>query len=233
MQRWWRSLNRGEKIAIIGVVVTALGVLLALRPSSQGEPPTTTEASAPTSFAAPTTAFDATETTSGTDTTSGGIEASPGGMVTKYLSSSSDPGTTDSQEIPWFAGFVNDHGSQDINGTSYTRNLTFNNVCSGPDPTYADYNLGRRYEKFQTVVGPGDTSTQTYHFEIWLDGERKFSLTMRRGQWRKISLPVNNVLTLRVSACNMHFEPLADRGGVYGEPRVTGKASEVPPPTTG
>jgi hypothetical protein len=49
----------------------------------------------------------------------------------------------------------------------------------------------------------------------------------------QISLPVNNVLTLRVSACNMHFEPLADRGGVYGEPRVTGKASEVPPPTTG
>ena len=228
MGRWWRSLSRGDRIAIIGVLVAVMGVLLptwlALRPSGPDEPPDATVGSAPTSLATSTTASD---TASGTSEASAAAAAT----VTKYLSREYNP--SDSQQIPFFAGFVYDQGPQDINGTPYPQNLTFAWECSSPHEKYADYNLGRHYERFQAVIGPGDTSTQSYHFEIWRDGERAYSATLRHGQSRKINLPVQDVLTLRVGACGIEPEQMANRGGVYGDPRVIGKADEVPPPTTG
>jgi hypothetical protein len=226
--RRWRSLSSGDKIAIIGVLVAVFAAVptwLALR-SSQGEPSNTTESPAPTSLATPTTAFDATDTTSGTTEASTAVA----GMVTRYLTWNDR--TDDSQEIPWFDGFVSDQGAQEIDGKPYARNLTFTEDCSSPLHQYADYNLGRHYEKFQATIGPGDTSTQTYHFEISRDGQRAFSGTLRHGQSRNIDLSVRNVLTLRVAACPLEPEPSAYKGGVYGDPRVIGKASEVPPPTT-
>jgi hypothetical protein len=228
--RRWRSLSTGDKIAIISVLVAVFAALptwLALRPSDQGEPPTTTLGSAPTTVAPPTTAFDGTDTTSGTSEPS----AAATGMVTRYLSW--DSNTTDSQQIPWFAGYLDNHGPQDINGTSYPQNLTFIWECSTPFEKYVEYNLGRHYERFQAVIGPGDTSTQSYRFEIWLDGERTYSSTLRHGQSRKIDLPLQNVLKLRVGACGLGPEQMPSVGGVYGDPRVIGKADEVPPPTTG
>jgi NPCBM/NEW2 domain len=228
MRRWWRSLNRGEKIAIIGVSVTALGVLVALRPIGEGEPPNTTLGSAPTTFAPPTTAFDATDTTLGTSEP----PTAATGMVTRYLSWNDR--TSDSQEIPWFAGFVSEHGTQEINGEAYTRNLTFNNPCSTTLDKAADYNLGRHYERFQATIGPGDKSTQSYRFEVWLDDRKAYSGTLRHGQSKNLDLSVQNVLKLRVGACSLQDDPSAyQSGGVYGDPQVTGKASEVPPPTTG
>ena len=234
MRRWWRSLDPGAKFGFIGVLVTVVGIVLAtwlgwlaLGSSAQGGPPTTKEIAAPTTLAAPTTTSDATDTTPAASETSTAAAA----MVTKYLSSDYED-TLDSQQIPWFAGAVQDQGLQEINGTQYPHNLTFNFECSYFREKYADYNLGKHYERFRAVIGPGDTSTQSYHFEIWRDGERAYSVTLRHGQTRKIDLSVKNVLTLRVGACGLGYEPDFDRGGVYGDPRVIGKASEVPPPTT-
>jgi hypothetical protein len=228
--RRWRSLSTGDKIAIISVLVAVFAALptwLALRPSGQGDPPSTTQGSAPTTIATPTTASHATDTTSGTSEAPAAAE----GTVTKYLSW--DPSTSDSQQIPWFAGFVNNKGPQEVNGTLYPQNLTFGYECSSSYDTYADYNLGRHYDRFKAVIGPGDTTTQSYHFEISLDGERAYSATLRHGQSRKIDLPVKNVLKLRVGACATGSQLIGMWGGVYGDARVIGKASEVPPPTTG
>ena len=237
MGRWWRSSSRGDKIAIIGVLATVLGIVLpiwiAVRPAGGGAPPSTTDGSAATTSTTPDTTADTTDTAldaSDTSLDATATSTAAAGTVTRYLSI--DSSTTDSQQIPWYAGYVSDQGPQDINGTSYPRNLTFTWECSSSSENYADYNLGRHYENFQAVIGPGDTSTQTYHFEVWLDGERAYSATLKHGQSRKINLPVKDVLSLRVAACGMAAEQMAYRGGVFGEPRVTGKASEVPPPTT-
>lgn len=222
MGRWWRSLDQGGKIAVIGLVIALFGALpawLALRPSGQGGAPEAMEGSSPTSLANPTISLEPTETTSGASEAS----TAGAGTVTKYLSW--DSSTTDSQQIPWFAGFADNKGPQEINGTLYTQNVTFGYECASNYDTYADYNLGRHYERFQAVIGPGDTTTQSYHFEIWRDSERAYSATLRHGQSRKIDLPINNVLRLRVSACATGSQLIGMWGGVYGDPRVTGKAS--------
>jgi hypothetical protein len=192
-----------------------------------------TDGSAATTIPAPATTADSTDTTldaSATSLDATAASTAAAGTVTRYLSF--DSSTTDSQQIPWYAGYVSDQGPQDINGMSYPRNLTFTWECSSSSENYADYNLGRHYENFQAVIGPGDTSTQSYHFEVWLDGERAVSATLKHGQSRKINLPVKDVLSLRVAACAMSPEQMSYRGGVFGEPRVIGKAGEVPPPTT-
>jgi hypothetical protein len=237
MGRWWRSSSRGDKIAVIGVLATVVGIVLplwiTLRPTGEGAPPAVTDGSAATTITVPATTADSTDTTldaSGTSLDAVDASSEATGTVTRYLAI--DSSTTDSQQIPWYAGYVSDQGPQDINGTSYPRNLTFTWECSSSSENYADYNLGRHYENFHAVIGPGDTSTQTYHFEVWLDGEREYSATLRHGQSRKVNLSVKGVLSLRVAACGMKSEQMAYRGGVFGEPRVTGKASEVPPPTT-
>jgi hypothetical protein len=232
MGRWWRSLDQGGKIAVIGLVIALFGALpawLALQTTGQGGVPETTEA-APTSLATETTASNATDAT---DTMSDTSAASPvaAGTVTKYLSW--DSNTSDPQELPYFAGFASDQGPQEINGSQYPRNVTFAFECSTTLDKYADYNLGRHYERFQAVIGPGDTSSQSYRFEIWRDGQPAYSGTLRHGQSKKIDMSVKNVLTLRLSACAVVPEEGGNRGGVYGDPRVIGKASEVPPPTTG
>jgi hypothetical protein len=222
MGRWWRSLGRGDKIAIIGLLVAVVGIViptwLAFRPNGQGEPPETTE-EAPTTLASPTTVSDTADSTSSTAEAS---TVAPG-TVTRYLSWA--PSTTDSQQIPWFAGFADDKGPQEINGTLYPQNVTFGYECTSNYPRYADYNLGRHYERFQAVIGPGDTTTQSYHFEIWRDDERAYSVTLRHGQLRKIDLPIKNVLKLRLEACATGSQLIGMWGGVYGDPRVTGKAS--------
>jgi hypothetical protein len=230
---WWNGLSDGLKTAVVGgifaIVAAAIGAAITIAGSSQDR-----AASATTSPPVATGGLESNPSVSieSTTTSSASEESTAAaGTVTRYLAWDSNP--ADSQEIPWFAGFVNDEGPQEINGTSYQRNLTFNWECSSPHEKYAEYNLGRHYDRFQAVIGPGDTSTQTYHFEIWLDGEREYSATLRHGQSRKIDLPVKDVLTLRVGACGTEPEQMAYRGGVYGDPRVTGKASEVPPPTTG
>jgi hypothetical protein len=229
--RRWRSLSGTDKIAIIGLLVAVLMGLpawLAFRPSGQGDPPSTTQGSAPTTAATLTAASNATDTTSGTSEAS----AAAAGMVTRYLSW--DSSTSDSQEIPWFAGYVSEAGTQEINGEAYTRNLTFGWECSSPHEKYTDYNLGRHYDRFQATIGPGDRSTQSYHFEVWLDDSKAYSGTLRHGQSKKLDLSVQNVLKLRVGACSLQEDPSSyQSGGVYGDPRVIGKASEVPPPTTG
>jgi hypothetical protein len=154
------------------------------------------------------------------------------GIVTRYLSW--DSSTSDSQEIPWFAGYVSEVGTQEINGEAQTRNLTFTWECSSPHEKYADYNLGRHYDRFQATIGPGDRSTQSYHFEVWLDDSKAYSGTLRHGQSKNLDLSVQKVLKLRVAACSLQEDPSSyQSGGVYGDPRVVGKASEVPPPTTG
>jgi hypothetical protein len=230
MGRWWRSLGRGDKISITSVFVAVVGIViptwLALRPNNQGGPPDTA-VEAPTTLASTTTVSDTPDSTS--STTEASTAAS--GTATKYLSWGQS--TTDSQQVPWFAGFADDKGPQEINGTLYPQNVTFGYECASNYDKYADYNLGRHYERFQAVIGPGDTTTQSYHFEIWRDDERAFSATMRHGQSRKIDLPVKNVLKLRVGACATGPQLIGMWGGVYGDARVTGKASEVPPPTTG
>jgi hypothetical protein len=227
----WRSLSTGDKIAIISVLVAVFAALptwLAFRPSGQGELAATTLGSAPTSLATATTASDATDTTLSASETSTAVA----GMVTRYLSW--DSRTSDSQEIPWFAGFVGEVGTQEINGEAYARNLTFTFECSTTLDKSADYNLGRHYERFQATIGPGDRSTQSYRFEVWLDDSKAYSGTLRHGQSKNLDLPVRNVLKLRVAACSLQEDPSSyQSGGVYGDPRVIGKASEVPPPTTG
>jgi hypothetical protein len=218
--RRWRSLSTGDKIAIISVLVAVFAALptwLALRPSGQGEPATTTLGSAPTTVAPPTTAFDATDTTSGTSEPA----TAATGMVTRYLSWNDR--TSDSQEIPWFAGFVSEAGTQEINGEAYTRNLTFNNSCSTTLDKAADYNLGRHYERFQATIGPGDKSTQSYRFEVWLDDSKAYSGTLRHGQSKNLDLSVRNVLKLRVGACSLQDDPSAfQSGGVSGSRHSAG-----------
>jgi hypothetical protein len=229
--RRWQSLGRTDKFAIIGLLVAVLMGLpawLTFRPGGQGEPATTTLGSAPTSLATQSPASDTTDTTLSTSETS----TAAAGIVTRYLSW--DSSTSDSQEIPWFAGYVSEVGTQEINGEAQTRNLTFTWECSSPHEKYADYNLGRHYDRFQATIGPGDRSTQSYHFEVWLDDSKAYSGTLRHGQSKNLDLSVQKVLKLRVAACSLQEDPSSyQSGGVYGDPRVVGKASEVPPPTTG
>jgi hypothetical protein len=153
--------------------------------------------------------------------------------ATRFLSNQQDP--SDGQEIPYFAGYVEAGGSQEIDGEPFVRNLNFPLVCSDTSDKFADYNLGRDFNRFTAVIGPSDISkSRGYHFEIWKDDQRALSVTLRHGESRRIDMSVRNVLKLRLSVCSPDESVIMETegGGIFGDPQVTGDADKVPPVTS-
>jgi hypothetical protein len=151
----------------------------------------------------------------------------------RFLSNQQDP--SDGQEIPFFNGHVEAGGVQEINGKQFVRNLNFGFVCSDTSDKFADYNLGRHFSRFTAVIGPSDISkSQAYHFEVWKDDQRAYSVTLRHGQSRRIDMSIRDVLKLRVAACSSDESVIIEQegGGIFGDPQVIGDADKVPPVTS-
>ncbi|MEV4260587.1 NPCBM/NEW2 domain-containing protein [Kribbella sp. NPDC049584] len=159
--------------------------------------------------------------------------ASLAGAVTRFLSTRS---LNDGQALPDEVASVNGfpsvrEGPQDIRGVTYSRNVTFGLVCTDSSDKFLEYNLGGYFDRFTAVVGISDISkSRKYHFEVETDDRRVVNLTLLRGQSKKLSIPVANVLRLRLSACSIDESPiLEDRtGGVFGDAAVTGSSAKVP-----
>jgi NPCBM/NEW2 domain len=211
-------------------IATILGLIVAIYFGVSGggdhEPEASPSSVAPGATPESTSSADAAEPPSSN-------AIAPAASATRYLSNQQYP--ADGQEIPYFAGYVEAGGSQDINGQQFIRNLNFPLVCSDTSDKFADYNLGRHFERFTATIGPSDISKSTgYHFEIWKDDKRVFSETLRHGQSKRINMSVRDVLKLRIAACSPDESVILERegGGIVGDPQVTGSADMVPPSTT-
>ncbi len=185
MGRWWRSLDQGAKIAVIGVVVavlTGVPAWLTLRPSGQGEPPSTTDGSAPTSLAAPTTTSDATDTS-----------------ATSNLAAS-DKSTVYLTDLP-MVDEVNSFSYAEagsIAGKEYPHSVTLDPA----NVTYkssASFDLGGHYTRLKATVGFLSTSPEGYKlpYEFYANGQsvKRGTLTLFRAV--PIDLDVGGVQRLK------------------------------------
>lgn len=201
----------GTIVAIIGLFVTKGG-----RDAPASFIPVPTDARQPAASADP----NSTGSPANTTTTS---------SVIRYLSHQSY--TNDPEEIPYFNGYAEGPGSQEVNGEQFVRSINFPYACSVTSGKFADYNLGRHFRNFVTTIGPSDISkSEGYNFEIWNDDQRVFSTTLRHGESRKIDISVQGVLKLRLAACSVGFSgyPEDKGGGIFGDPKVIGDADKVP-----
>jgi hypothetical protein len=218
--RRWRSLSTGDKIAIISVLVAVFAALptwLALRPSGQGEPPTTTLGSAPTTVASPTTAFDATDTSAA---------ANP---------AASDKSTVYLADLPMVDELDSNAYAQagSIGGKEYPHSVTLDPT----NPTYkssASFDLGGHYTRLKASVGLLSTSPEGYRlsYEFYGNGQsiKKGMLTLFRAV--PIDLDVRGVQRLKFAVSLPAGADYAAASGVQavlGDPTLTVDSTNPPP----
>jgi hypothetical protein len=219
---------------LVGLTVLSAVVALGIYVAQKGDNTSaaTPRVTAPSTYM--TTSSNPSPTGTGTTTGPQGGSTSPSdATVTKFLGQ--NPIQTDDPDVlPPVDGYIGSAGPQSINGVQFTRSLNFTFACADNYQKFADYNLGRHYDKFTTTVGPSDVSkSKGYHFEVWKDSHRFISITLALGSSKRIDMPVKGVLRLKIVACatDNGGYPDSDGGGIFGDPQVAGKASEVPDTT--
>jgi hypothetical protein len=115
----------------------------------------------------------------------------------------------------------------EINGTTYaTSTATRMDLCASPTKEQR-YQLSRHYSRFVTTVGVSDPSEPELkvQFRIYLDGkEVQPSVTLGKGTSRKIDIPLNNALEMRLQVIRIAANKLrCDPAGraAWGDPVVS------------
>jgi hypothetical protein len=217
--RRWRSLSTGDKIAIISVLVAVFAALptwLALRPSGQGEPPPTTESSAPTDVAPPTTGSDAT------DTTASNLAAADKSTI--YLS---DLPMVDELDSYAYA----QAGS--IGGKEYPHSVTLD-PTNPTNRSTASFDLGGHYTRLKASIGLLSTSPEGYRLSYEFYGNaqsvKRGTLTLFRAV--PIDLDVRGVQRLKFAVSLPAGADYAAASGVQavlGDPTLTVDPTNPPP----
>ncbi len=127
-------------------------------------------------------------------------------------------------------------GSGSISGTKLPHSIMLRARFYEPtNVARAEYDLGRHYRRFQAAVGLSDDaiSSSVYQIEIYGDGRRMASQTVRLGNSVPIDLDITGILRLRLSITRVEGDI---RNGccsykstsVFGDARITGIQGEVP-----
>nr|WP_232794282.1 MULTISPECIES: NPCBM/NEW2 domain-containing protein [Pseudofrankia] len=101
---------------------------------------------------------------------------------------------------------------------------------SGDTSTYAKYDLGRDAHRLQATVGLSDdaTSGTTYLIEIFGDGRRLASNTVKLGNSVPLDIDVTGVLRLRLMTTKVQADYWDQSVSVFGDARITGIQGDAP-----
>lgn len=70
-------------------------------------------------------------------------------------------------------------------------------------PSFIEYSLGRKYDKFQATIGVSDNAKnaeQVGFFAVYVDGDEVGRWEVRFGEYQEIEVPVTGGLRLRLEA---------------------------------
>jgi len=120
-------------------------------------------------------------------------------------------------------------GAVEVNGTLYETSLYVSSrgESGTGDLGYWEYNLGRDWETFESVIGLLDDSDieQSGRFRIILDGSVIWERDIEFGQTEDVSINVSNGLRLRLEAVSLGTGRL---GLGWGNARLLGIPGEAP-----
>jgi hypothetical protein len=201
-------------VAGIAATLAQLGVVEVRSPIVVGPTTTTVAIAQPATTTPPTTGGDGL----GEPTTSGPpvVQVDGGGGVATYLA---DLDATQSYHQA-------ESAAANIDGTSYLHSLRFDACCA---PATADYDLGRHYWRLEATLGVADEAPgeAVSTVEVFLDGRKAYTATVRLGRPTTLRLDVTGVLRLHMI--------MTSSGGQYvvawGEARAVGLPGEVPATT--
>ncbi|MDT3440888.1 MULTISPECIES: protein kinase domain-containing protein [unclassified Pseudofrankia] len=118
------------------------------------------------------------------------------------------------------------NGSASVSGAAYVHSvrLPANLGYSGETPTYVEYDLGRHFQHLQTTVGLSDdaTSGTVYLIEVFGDGRRLASHTVKLGDSVPVDINVTGVLRLRLMTTKVQADYWDRSVTVFGDAHVTG-----------
>jgi len=118
-------------------------------------------------------------------------------------------------------------GSIQINGELYEKSVYVSGWANAGELAYAEYNLGRDWEFFETTVGLLDDSSfeQGGRFRIVLDGSVIWEKDLEFGQAETVSINVSDGLRLRLEAVSLHEGAV---GLGWGDAQLLGIPGEAP-----
>lgn len=126
-------------------------------------------------------------------------------------------------------------GPSEVGGAIYADSLYCENDRVGDDG-WVEYDLGRRYKSFRSVVGIDDNSPNssvTYRFRVFGDGELLSESDVAFGERKVLTTGVRGVLRLRLEVSVIQADGTFDDAiAVWGAPMVTGGA-KAPVESTG
>ena len=91
-------------------------------------------------------------------------------------------------------------GAAEINGRGFVRSVTLGANAAGP-VSFAEYNLGRQWNRFFATVGLRDDSPTggSLTFEIVVDGSKEYEKEVPLGETRVVDVEVKKALRMKVS----------------------------------
>lgn len=123
-------------------------------------------------------------------------------------------------------------GTASVSGDVYLHSvMARQGLCSGEaKQSFAEYNLGRAYERFTANAGLSDTNRRASHrvrFEVIVDGQQIFDVTLTAGQVAQVDEPITGGLRLRLQVTFFADGECSNRDDF--DQAVFGDAALVPP----
>jgi hypothetical protein len=112
-------------------------------------------------------------------------------------------------------------GQANVSGTIYTRSVLLD--PSGKNVSFAEYDLGRKYGRFQAAVGLRDNvkAKTTMKIEIFGDGNQLWSGTFKLGEMTPVDVSVTGVLRLRLQVTDITDPYDSDSAyAVFGDAKI-------------
>ena len=93
-------------------------------------------------------------------------------------------------------------GTFSIDGESYPRSIV---LSSCDDPNVVEYNIRRRYDRFEAFVGMTDTADSVLRssIEFEVDGDLVETVEISVGEPSEVDLSVKDALTLTMATTNL------------------------------
>lgn len=126
-------------------------------------------------------------------------------------------------------------GSVTLKGKQYPHGFSWQDDCYTDSLTVA-YDLGTHYRRLRATVGQVDSSSSSTgvgQVEVFGDGKKLWTQSIEFGKPVALDLDVSGVLRLELKI-NPTMSPECGSSTFYafGDPRLLGRSSEVPSPTT-
>jgi len=215
--------RRGKLLVAAAALLVALGVVGGLllpgllseaRGTAPGPSPSPVIA-APETSAVPTTPATAAPTTAP-------LTLSPDGSGPSTAPVGSGAITYLADIRPILGSWYGSDGTDQVDGRTYTHVL-HDLDCNGvSDPREIEYNLGRAYTSFESLLGVSDASDSSgqYKVEVFVDGIPVGTWTVQRGSTEEIELPVVGALTLEFTVSTLAAQQNCSGGLTLADPKL-------------